>query len=476
MKKIHLALIAAIALLLTGSLLAGGLHLYAGQQTVPKGTRLAGWDIGGLDIAEVRSGLTDRLQMLEALLLILKAGANTELTVSLQEAGVAYEADSFLQGLRALSEGNMLERAKARRRFAASWDLGIHLEIEHLQTSLSPAWENESFGIPVDATRRITEDDRVVYTKETTSYEVDWHGLELALRAALPTKLGSPDILPGKNITLEVPLTVKEPSITLKALQDQGIERKITQFSTSLGLSGPGRTFNVEAAAKAVNGTILPPDAVFDYGKAIEKAQRESGLREAPVIVNGKLQPGTGGGICQVSSTLYNAALRAGLEIVERRNHSLPVNYLPKGQDATFAQGYINFRFRNNTGKYLIIKAAVEGRTLTVKLFGTFPKNVYYTVQSQTVEILQPAARYVSDSSLPRGGTRMLQSGKVGYVVETYITRYVDGKAVEKTKLSRDVYPAQKQVIAINRGGMSKAVQPEPVKRPLVEDGVRSNE
>ncbi|MNE71596.1 G5 domain protein [compost metagenome] len=161
---------------------------------------------------------------------------------------------------------------------------------------------------------------------------------------------------------------------------------------------------------------------------------------------------------------------------MERRNHSLPVSYLPKGQDATFAQGYINFRFRNNTGKYLIIKAAVEGRTLTVKLFGTFPKNVYYTVQSQTVEILQPTARYVSDSSLPRGGTRVLQSGKVGYVVETYITRYVDGKAVEKTKLSRDVYPAQKQVIAINRGGMSKVYQPEPVKKPLVEDGVRSNE
>ncbi|WP_342563281.1 VanW family protein [Paenibacillus sp. FSL R7-0345] len=476
MKKIHLALIAAITLLLTGSLLAGGLHVYGGQQTLPKNTRLAGWEIGGMDIAEVRSVLAVRLKALESLPLVLKAGANTEMTVTLQQAGVTYEAEDFLQGLKALAEGRMLERAKTRHHFAESWELGIHLEIDQLQSSLSPAWENESFGIPADATRRITDDDRVVYTEETTSYEVDWHGLELALQAALPVKLISPDTLQGKSLSLEVPLTVKEPAITLKALQDQGIERKITQFSTSLGLSGPGRTFNVEAAAKAVNGTILPPGAIFDYGKAIEKAQRDSGLREAPVIVNGKLQPGTGGGICQVSSTLYNAALRAGLEIVERRNHSLPVNYLPKGQDATFAQGYINFRFRNNTGKYLIIKAAVQGRTLTVKLFGTFPKNVYYTVQSKTVEILQPAARYVSDSSLPRGGTRVIQSGKVGYVVETYITRYVDGTAAETTKLSRDVYPAQKQVIAINRGGMSKAVQPEPARKPLVEDGVRSNE
>ncbi|WP_042195605.1 VanW family protein [Paenibacillus camerounensis] len=476
MKKAHIVLTAAISLLLAASLLAGGLHLYGGQHTLPKDTRLAGWDIGEMEIAEVRSGLAARIDALEAIPLVLKAGANTELTVTLKQAGADYEAEQFLQGLQRLTEGRMLDRAQARRSFAAGWELGIHLDIARLQSSLSTAWEIESFGIPVDATRRITEDDRVVYTAETTSYEVDWHGLELVLRAALPVKLADPAALQGNKITLEVPLTVKEPSITLKALKDQGIERKIMQFSTSLGLSGPGRTHNVDAAAKAVNGTILPPDAVFDYGKAIEKAQQESGLREAPVIVNGKLQPGTGGGICQVSSTLYNAAIRAGLEIVERRNHSLPVSYLPKGQDATFAQGYINFRFRNNTGKYLIIKAAVEGRTLTIKLFGTFPKNVYYSVQSQTVEILQPAARYVSDSSLPRGGTRVIQSGKAGYVVETYITRYVDGKALEKKQLSRDIYPAQKQVIAINRGGMSNAVQPEPVKKPLVEDGVRSNE
>ncbi len=476
MKKKHAALITVIGLLLAGSLVAGGLLIYGNQQTLPKGTRLAGWDIGGMDISEVRSGIAARLSALEAVPLILKAEGNTEMTVTLAQAGTTYEAEAFLRGLKELTDGGLLHRVQARRSFASSWGLGIHLEIKQLQSSLSPAWERESFGVPADATRRITGDDQIIYTPETTSYEVDWHGLELALRAAVPTRLSSAEFLTGKSITLEVPLTVQEPAVTLKALKDQGIERKISQFSTSLGLSGPGRTFNVEAAAKAVNGTMLPPGAVFDYGKAIEKAQAEYGFREAPVIVNGKLQPGTGGGICQVSSTLYNAALRSGLEIVERRNHSLPVSYLPKGQDATFSQGYINFRFRNNTGKYLIIKAAVQGRTLTVKLFGTFPRNVYYSVQSHTVEVLQPTAKYVADSSLPRGGTRVLQSGKAGYIVETYITRYVDGKAVEKKKLSRDVYPAQKQVIAINRGGMSNAVRPESLRKPLVEDGVSSSE
>ncbi|MNC13654.1 G5 domain protein [compost metagenome] len=158
---------------------------------------------------------------------------------------------------------------------------------------------------------------------------------------------------------------------------------------------------------------------------------------------------------------------------MERRNHSLPVGYLPKGQDATFSEGNINFRFRNNTGKYLIIHAAVQGRTLTVKLFGTFPKNVSYLIQSRTVEVLTPTDKYVSDPSLPRGGTRVIRNGKTGYIVETYITRLVDGKAVEKKLLSRDTYYAQKRIIAINRGGMGKAIPPDTLKQPLVEDGVR---
>lgn len=473
MKKIHAALIAGFGLMLAGSLAAGGLHLYATQPTLPANTAIAGWEVGGMNIAEVKAGMNSRLQAMEATPLMLKAKNNAGLQVTLKQAGVTYEAGDFLQALKTLTDGTLMERVQARRSWSGSWNMEIQLQTAQLKSLLNPEWEKASFGVPVDAVRRITGDDQVVYTPGTSSYEVDWQALELAMQAAVPTRLAADGTLQDKQIQLEVPLAVKQPKITLQALKDQGIDRKIVQFSTSLGASGPGRSFNVEAAAKAVNGTVLPPDAVFDYGKAIQKAQTEYGFREAPVIVNGKLQPGTGGGICQVSSTLYNAALRSGLEIVERRNHSLPVSYLPKGQDATFAEGYINFRFRNNTGKYLIIKSEVQGRTLTIKLFGTFPKNVNYSIESRTVEVLPPTDKYVSDASLPKGGTRVLLAGKTGYVVETYITRHVDGAAVERNLLSRDTYYAQKRIIAINRGGMSQSAQPESPRRQLVEDGVK---
>ncbi|WP_375104181.1 VanW family protein [Paenibacillus sp. RS8] len=474
MKKIHLALIVVTALILIGSLIYGGLHLYSHNNALPKGTTLAGWEVGGLNISEVRSELEEKLHALESVPLILQVEGNSELTLNLKQAGMTYAAAAFEEGLQDLTEGRLWDRVKARYSFPQNWSLEAHLNIAQLKTILSPAWERESFGDPVDATRRITGDDRVVYTPEKTSLEVDWTGMVTSLSAAAPTRFNRLITLQEKGITLEVPLTILQPDITLNALKEQGIERKIMQFSTSLGASGPGRIYNVESAAKAVNGTVLPPGAVFDYGKAIEKAKIEYGFREAPVIVNGKLQAGVGGGICQVSSTLYNAALRTGLEIVERRNHSLPVNYLPKGQDATFAEGYINFRFRNTTGKYLVIKAAVQGRSLTIKLFGTFPQNVTYKVHSQIVEVLPPVDKYVNDPSLPRGGTRVIQNGKTGYVVETYSTRLVDGKSTEVKKLSRDVYYAQKRLIAINRGGVSKSVIPEAPRKQLVEDGVRS--
>ncbi|MEK5257147.1 VanW family protein [Paenibacillus sp. FSL F4-0125] len=474
MKKIHLALIVLTALILIGSLIYGGLHLYSHNNTLPKGTTLAGWEVGGLNISEARSELEEKLHALESVPLVLQVEGNSELTLKLKQAGMTYAAAAFEQGLQDLTEGGLWDRVKARYSFPQNWSLEAHLNIAQLKTILSPAWERESFGDPVDATRRITGDDRVVYTPEKTSLEVDWTGMVTSLSAAAPTRFNRLITLQEKGITLEVPLTILQPDITLNALKEQGIERKIMQFSTSLGASGPGRIYNVESAAKAVNGTVLPPGAVFDYGKAIEKAKIEYGFREAPVIVNGKLQAGVGGGICQVSSTLYNAALRTGLEIVERRNHSLPVNYLPKGQDATFAEGYINFRFRNTTGKYLVIKAAVQGRSLTIKLFGTFPQNVTYKVHSQIVEVLPPVDKYVNDPSLPRGGTRVIQNGKTGYVVETYSTRLVDGKSTEVKKLSRDVYYAQKRLIAINRGGVSKSVIPEAPRKQLVEDGVRS--
>ncbi|MNM10514.1 Vancomycin B-type resistance protein VanW [compost metagenome] len=479
MKKVHAVMIFVSALLLAAALAYGGVALYAGQATVPKGTLLAGWDIGRMNIAAVRSELDRKLAELEAVPLTLRIGEtegpSLTLTLTLKEAGVSYQAESFLNGLDRLSEGGVWERAKARYSFEKNWALTAGWTDTALRSRLNAGWESSTFGDPVDATRRITADDRIVYTPGRTSLRIDWTRAELTLSGVIPKDFSRLDTLKTAGLAADLPLRTAQPDVTLQSLQDQGVARKIMQFSTSLGSSGPGRSYNVESAAKAVNDTLLPPGAVFDYDKAIEKAENEYGFREAPVIVNGTLQPGVGGGICQVSSTLYNTVLRTGLEIVERRNHSLPVNYLPKGQDATFSRGSINFRFRNTTGHYLLIRAAVSGRSLTVKLFGTFPSNVSYSVESRTVEILAPGRRTVTDSSLPPGASRTLRKGRTGYIVETYRTKFVRGEAVERVRVSRDTYRPQQAIVAVGPGGANSSGAQDS-ERPLVEDGIRSNE
>ncbi|UUZ82649.1 VanW family protein [Paenibacillus sp. P26] len=191
-------------------------------------------------------------------------------------------------------------------------------------------------------------------------------------------------------------------------------------MNTAPGVNSEGRVHNVRSTAATIQDVLLKPGEVFNYAPYIEQTEKTFGFKEAPVIVNGKLVPGIGGGICQVSSTLYNAVLRAGLAIVERRSHSLPVSYVPLGQDATFASGHINFKFKNSTEHYLLIRTMSDDRSLTVKLFGQTPQNLTYDVESVTVETLRPPVKYVLNPALPAGKQETVVQGKPGYVVETY--------------------------------------------------------
>ncbi|WP_176444841.1 VanW family protein [Paenibacillus herberti] len=254
------------------------------------------------------------------------------------------------------------------------------------------------------------------------------------------------------------------PKVTLASLKAEGVERLIASFTTDYRTSSQGRAFNVSETARTLNGWMMKPGEVFDYGEIIRITEHETGYREAPVILNGQFTRGVGGGICQVSSTLYNVALRAGLEIVERRNHSLPVSYLPKGQDATFAEGSINFRFRNTSGKHLFIRTYSGNGQLTIKLFGTMPKEVRYSIVSRTVRTLQAPIQLRRSSGLAPGQQIVLKQGRTGYVVETYRIRYVHGNEESRTRISRDTYKPKPSIIM--EGPASAPLSPSPAPGP----------
>ncbi|WP_366293029.1 VanW family protein [Paenibacillus sp. AN1007] len=472
MKKIHVTVIVLFSLLLIGSASYGLLYMYVNQPNLPKGVQIGGWEPGDKHRKEVLAELHTRIQQLEDWPVTLEVAEPSPLTMThpAGEVGVSYSVNSFESALKQLQEGSLWERAYARYQFPETFSLDMTYSEQTLQQLLSPAWEKETFGTPAEAVRRITANDKVQYIPEKSVRRIDWKTLSTLIQSRMHRELGGMDTGDKPEpVRILLPLYTLKPEVTIDSLKQEGIERKIIEFSTGLGNSSQGRVHNVSAAAQAINGMILPPGGVFDYEKVIRKAEKEYGFREAPVIVNGRLTPGIGGGICQVSSTVYNAALLTGLDIVERRNHSLPVKYLPKGLDATFASGAINFRFKNSTEKSLLIHAKVQGGRMVVKFFGTFPENVSYTLESRTIETLSVPVKYVSSSVLPDGAQQVLQNGQPGYIVETVRTKRVDGKVVESKTISRDTYKAQSRLIA--RSGHIN--MPDPKQPSVVEDGIR---
>ncbi|MBM7566442.1 VanW family protein [Paenibacillus sacheonensis] len=490
-KGIHIVWTLTVLCLLLFSSGWGGVWIYASQQSVPRALELridaaradktktilpeggTAIDLGGLDIPEAKQKLADRKTALEQLRLTAAGGPSNNLRNSwaLADLGFTVNIKPAIAALETLENGSLMARADARWHFPDRLSLSISWDRTVFLKKMRNAWGYLEAGEPVDAKRTIRDDDSIVYTPHKDAFRLDPDTMFSRAAQALGQVLGQDWSGSLKPIAIPIELKVVHPAITLDRLKAEGVTRMISSFTTNFRTSGSGRAYNVEMTARSLNDWELAPGEVFDYSKVVAATNEHYGYRAAPVILNGAFVDGVGGGICQVSSTLYNAVLRAGLELVERRNHSLPVAYLPMGQDATFAEGAINFRFKNTTGKTLIVRTVVNNRQLTVKLFGTMPKNVSYKITSKTLSTIAPTIKEVARASLEPGSRLLLTPGKSGYVVETFRSKLVDGKVVASSRISRDTYKAQPAVYAVAPEQSSPGSK-EDDEKPLLEDGV----
>jgi vancomycin resistance protein YoaR len=251
----------------------------------------------------------------------------------------------------------------------------------------------------------------------------------------------------------EIPAHIESPKLLKEDAEKRIFANTLSSYVTKYNAGDVSRSANIALAAKHINGVVLASGDVFSYNDVVGERTANRGYKNAKVFMNGETVDGIGGGICQVSTTLYSAALYANLEMVERVNHQLPVSYVPLGQDATVFFGSIDLKFKNNTNYPIKIVASASGGTMYVEVLGyKEDKTQKVTIENVTVSIMEPEVKEVMDGSLPEGETKIEKQGTVGSVVDTYKTVTKEGSEPVKKRISRSVYNATPRIIHIGTG------------------------
>ena len=233
-----------------------------------------------------------------------------------------------------------------------------------------------------------------------------------------------------------------------KVQEEHGTDVLLAAFATVLKSTLPGEQHNVHLATNSVSGIIIPPGHVFSQNKSIGPYVKSKGYKEGSAYIGGVVTPSIGGGVCKIASTLYNVAILSNLEIIERHNHGMPINYLPYGQDATVAYGSKDLRFKNNTGFPILIWAIPIENTIYMAFYGKEkPPKVEW--QHNILEKKETTVQYRINPDLKKGEEKIIIEGMNGARVESSINiEYPDGTS-EKKNLGISFYHPMPYIIEV---------------------------
>ena len=271
----------------------------------------------------------------------------------------------------------------------------------------------------------------------------------------------------------KIPLKYTEPEITTSKIGTEAFPDLLASFSTKYDASNTNRSTNMELAGQKINELVLMPGEEFSYNKVVGKRTPEAGFKPAGVYEGGKVVTGYGGGICQVSSTLYNTVVLANLEILERKNHQFLTGYVAAGRDATVNYGTIDFRFRNSRKYPVKIICNVSNGICEVKLYGAKEEVEYIVkIESKVTGSIPYTTSYEENPNMEIGQERVIQSGANGCRSIAYKILILNGSVVSQEVLSEDTYSAMNRII--QRGTKGPTVvktdpNPEPVAEPVQE-------
>lgn len=295
---------------------------------------------------------------------------------------------------------------------------------------------NEVYISPENATLDPEQDYAIVESVTGVSFDI------MAAQTLLDTS--------AEGSIIEVPLVFTEPDITTALLKENLFRDVLGTYTTTVSGTSD-RKSNVKLAAQACNGTIIMPGETFSYNETVGQRTTAAGYKAANAYMNGEVVQEVGGGICQVSSTLYNATLLANLEITERHNHTYESSYVPLGLDATVSWGGPDYKFTNNTDYPIkVVTSYSSSDRLTCTIYGTDLTGYTVKMTSETLSVTPYSTVEEKTDTLYEGETKVKTSGENGYTVQTYRKVYdANGTLLSTTKEAYSTYKKMDRVVLV---------------------------
>ncbi|BDF57384.1 hypothetical protein CE91St36_02010 [Christensenellaceae bacterium] len=469
---IAVIIVAIVAVGITGYAMLGNSKVLSGdnlQQIIDNGTfydgvSMAGVDLSGKTIAEAKPEVQQKEDEYLADISLDYSVDGDTYTLKGEQLGATVDIDAALQKAMLYGrQGTFAERSAAIRE---AKDKGVEIEMPvtydkaTILTSLQA--NDEKINVPAqDATVEVatTRDEDTLMTGSTITLKDEVVGKEVddnELADTIFAQLGQNDFTP---VTAETKVT--QPKLTKADLEDK--YALLGTYSTEYAKSDFGRRYNIWKMADVINGVKIEPGETWSINEEAGPRSYSRGWKAAPGIADGKYQDEPGGGICQTSSTLYNAVLRAEVEIVDRSHHSWPLNYVPGGLDATISTGAPDFKIRNNYDIpiYIIANCDGQNRTIEISIYGPkFEDGLTRDFTSKEVGGSPAGEQIIEDPTLPEGTRIVERSSHPRRVFDVYKHWYDEnGKEVKVEKYSTETYQAFNSIVRI---GTAPAATPDP--------------
>lgn len=429
------------------------------------GIKVESIDIGGMTKDEASAAVNSYVTQLKSRRISLTVNGQTT-SCRLDEVGYEYSSDDFLEeALNVGKTGNLIENYRQIKEAAQgkiNYKITSSLDEEVLKRFVKKCKkqmcsEAKNAGVKM-------ENGEFVYTKSQEGVSIDVDETVQMLKEAVAASDGTEaQIAVTANAKIEQPVVTEETAAKCKD--------KIGTFSTVFNAGNVNRSKNLANAARLISGTVVYPGETFSVHDAISPLTEENGYYEAASYNNGKVEDSLGGGVCQVSTTLYNAVLKAELEIVERSPHSMVVSYVKPSMDAAIAGDYKDFKFKNNTEVPIYIQGGTYSGTIYFNIYGEETRNPNREVrfESEVTETIQPGADKITyDKTKPESYMTVTQEAHTGYKAKLWKIVTENGEET-RTQVNSSTYSASPRYI-------TKGSKKEPAATKKPEDSKKSTD